>query len=137
MYHGIQEYIKEQGHNYTKYKDELQKRGKKQPLGEGVLNFDEVKVTTKVKWNSTSQKIVGLALSSEKFPYIRDIYDQHDPDHEPLPAEYNLQFLWRDFTSDFDVVGPYFSSATSYDHRFVIAAIKETMRIFMHMISLL
>ena len=128
--HGIQEYIKEQGNNYTKYKDELQKRGQKQPLGEGVLIFDEVKVTTKVKWNSASQKIVGLALSPEEFPYLRDVYDQHDLDHEPLPAEYNLQFLWRDITSDFDVVGPYFSSATSYDHRFVIAAIKETMLIF-------
>ena len=55
MNYDIQEY-KEQGHNYTKYKGELQKRGQKQPLGEGVLIFDEVKETTEFKWNSASQK---------------------------------------------------------------------------------
>ena len=126
----IQEYIQEQQVNYTKYKSEVQQRGQNQPLGEGILIFDEVKVTAKVKWNSASQKILGLALSADEFSYLDDVYDQVNPARDPLPAEYNIQFLWRDISSDFDVVGPYFSSASSYDHRFVIAAIKETMRIF-------
>ena len=61
---------------------------------------------------------------------LHNVYDDINPNHNPFPAEYNLKFLWRDLTSDFDVIGPYFSSAKSYDHTFVITAIRETMRIF-------
>ena len=46
-------------------------------------------------------------------------------------AEYNQQIFWRDITSTFDMTGPYFSRAdcavcSTYDHRFVIASVKET-----------
>ena len=127
---GIKQYIKEQQHNYMKYKEEVIRRGQKEPLNQGLLIFDEVKVTSKVKWSSSGQKFFGLALSYEDFGGLHDVYDDINPNHDPVPAEYNLQFLWRDLTSDFDVVGPYFSSAKSYHHRFVIAAIRETMRLF-------
>ena len=127
---GIKQYIKEQQHNYMKYKEEVIRRGQKEPLNQGLLIFDEVKVTSKVKWSSSGQKFFGLALSYEDFGGLHDVYDDINPNHDPVPVEYNLQFLWRDLTSDFDVVAPYFSSSKSYDHRFVIAAIRETMRLF-------
>ena len=127
---GIKQYVKEQQDNYVKYKEEVLRRGQKEPLHEGILIFDEVKVTSKVKWSSTGQKFFGLALSYKEFGMLHDVYDDINPNQNPLPAEYNLQFLWRDLTSDFDVIGPYFSSASSYDHRFVIAAVRETMRLF-------
>ena len=126
---GIKQYVKEQQDNYVKYKEVL-RRGQKEPLHEGILIFDEVKVTSKVKWSSTGQKFFGLALSYKEFGMLHDVYDDINPNQNPPPAEYNLQFLWRDLTSDFDVIGPYFSSASSYDHRFVIAAVRETMRLF-------
>ena len=125
----IEKYITEQLANYKKYKEELIRRGSLEPLGEGILIFDEVKVTSRVQWSSANQKMIGLALTEEEFYLLNDVFDEFDPDHEPLPAEYNLQFLWRDISSDFDVVGPYFASAEAYDHRFIIASVKETMRL--------
>ena len=127
---GISQYVKEQQQNYIKYKDELIRRGHKEPLHEGILIFDEVKVTSKVKWSSSGQKFFGLSLTCEDFGLLHDVYDDINPNQDPVPAEFNLQFLWRDLTSDFDVVGPYFSSPHSYDHRFVIAAVRESMRLF-------
>ena len=54
-----------------------------QPLGDGVLVFDEVKVVLHLLYTS---------LGSEE---------------EPKQASYMLQFLWRDLTSEYDIVGPY------------------------------
>ena len=125
----IKQYVCEQQENYVKYKNELERRGQLVPLHEGILIFDEVKVTSKVKWSSSGQKFFGLSLTEEEFPILNDIYEEYNPLIAALPAEYHLQFLWRDLTSDFDVIGPYFSSAASYDHRFVIASIRETMRL--------
>ena len=113
-----------------KYKDEVTHRGQNVPLHEGILIFDEVKVNSKVKWSSSGQKFFGLALTDKEFGLLYDVYEEINAEQAPLPTEYNLQFLWRDLTSDFDVVGPYFSSAVSYDHRFVIEAIGETMKLF-------
>ena len=79
-----------------------------------------------MKWSSSGRKFFGLALT-DVFPLLHDVYEEANPIGEPLPTEYNLQFLWRDLTSDFDVIGPYFSRNTSYDHRFVIASVKEIM----------
>ena len=129
IHEDIQDYVLEQSTKYCAYQEEMERRGNKKPLGEGILIFDEVKVTAKVKWSSSGQNFFGLALSDEEFPLLHDIYQAVDPMGDPLPTEYNLQFLWRDLTSDFDVIGPYFSSAISYDHRFVIASVTETMRL--------
>ena len=60
---GIKQYVKEQQDNYVKNKGKVLRRGQKEPLHEGILSFDEVKVTSKVKWSSTGQKFFGLALS--------------------------------------------------------------------------
>ena len=69
----MKEYICEQKDNYAKYKSELRRKGKLEPLNEGVLIFDEVKVTSKVKWSSAGQKFFGLSLTDEEFPILTDI----------------------------------------------------------------
>ncbi len=112
------------------YTEEQVQRGKPKPLGEGILIFDEVKVTGKVKWSSKSNKFYGLEMTKDEFPYLDDIYETLDPEYKPKPAQYMLQFLWRDLTSDFDVVGPYYSTHESFDHKFIISCVMETMRIF-------
>lgn len=43
-------------------------------MADGVLIFDEVKVVSSVLWNSRSQKIVGLAMTSEDQASLHDIY---------------------------------------------------------------
>ena len=47
---------------------------------------------------------------------------------EPHGAEYVLQFLLRDLTSKFDLIGPYFMCSKSVDHGFVSGCLFETMR---------
>ena len=87
------------------------------------------KITSKVKWSSSGQKSFWLALTDEEFLILHDVYGQVDPQAVPLPAGYKLQFLWRDLTSDFDVIGPYFSSVTSYNHHFMFASVNEMARL--------
>ena len=47
------------------FRAEKLKKGEHEPLADGVLTFDEVKVVSSLLWNSRSQKIVGLAMISE------------------------------------------------------------------------
>ena len=49
--------------NYMIYKEECHKQGKKQPQGDGVLIFDEVKVACQLMWNSRNNQLMGLATS--------------------------------------------------------------------------
>ncbi len=41
---------------------------------------------------------------------------------------YVLQFLWRDLSPDFDLIGPYFTSCAGLDSRFTLACLFETMQ---------
>ena len=38
-------------------------------------------------------------------------------------TSYILQFLWRDLTSSFDVVGPYFTSSNPLESKFIVSCI--------------
>ena len=52
------------------------------------------------KWNSASRKTLRLALSADELSYLDDACDQVNPARDPLPAEFNIQFLWKDTSSD-------------------------------------
>lgn len=82
----------------------------------------------KVAWNSKNGKMVGLAMNSKDAPLLADL----DPDNneEGKAAEYFLQFLWRDLTSDFDVIGPHYSTAHSMDCAFTLACLMDTLDVF-------
>ena len=45
-------------------------------------------------------------------------------------TSYVLQFLWRDLTSCYDIVGPYFTSSSSVEGKFIIACVFETIKLF-------
>ena len=49
---------------YEKFKALCIKAGKQAPLGNSVLIFDEVKVISRLMWNSRSQTIIGLAMNA-------------------------------------------------------------------------
>ena len=36
-----------------------------------------------------------------------------------------LQFLWRDLSSMFDIIGPYYSSAQGFDSKFTMACLQD------------
>ena len=48
-------------------------------------------------------------MSSEDMKSLHDIYEGLVNDEMCQKTIYILQFLWRDLTSNFDVLGPYFT----------------------------
>ena len=102
----------------------------KAPQGDSVLIFDEVKVVCRLMWNSRSHQLVGLAMSHQELASLTDIYQLLDPEYRSKQTTYVLQFLWRDLTSPFDVVGPYFTSSGSLESKFILSCVLESMKTF-------
>ena len=49
---------------YVAFKEHSIKSGKQEPKADGVLIFDEVKVACQLLWNSRSNTLMGLAMTS-------------------------------------------------------------------------
>ena len=122
--------ISKQVSRYEKFKQECREAGKLIPMGDGVLIFDEVKVISRVLWNSRSQTIVGLAMTAEDQVSLHDIYRQFSSNEKVKQTSYILQFLWRDMTSVFDIVGPYYSSCDVFSAKFIHACLLDTIQLF-------
>ena len=112
-----------------------QRPNMKEPQGDGVLIFDEVKVISRLMWNSRSQRIIGLAMTADQMSSLSDIYQLIDEDSATRQTSYILQTLWRDLTSSFDVVGPYFTSSSPLESKFILFCVLSTLRLF-HLYSL-
>ncbi len=124
-----EEYIAEKKNDYVLYSEECEKNGLKKPLGFGALIFDEVKVVGKVVMNMKNEKLLGIAMNEDEMHNLHDI-SRSIHSSEPVPTEYILQFLWRDLTSNFDIIGPFFSLNSTINHPVVIETLMETMRVF-------
>jgi hypothetical protein len=124
-------YLHEQSTKYKMQAEELVAKGHPEPQCDGVLIFDEVKVINKLAWNLKSREFVGLAMSDEEAPHLHDIFRGVSANGtESQPAQYVVQFLWRDLTSHFDVIGPYYTSANALDHNFMMGCVLEAMAAF-------
>ena len=66
-------------------------------------------------------------MDKNEYTFLKDIFEESDVS-EPRGAEYILQFLWRDLTSTYDVIGSYFLSPKSVDSVFITASLYETTR---------
>ena len=102
--------------------------GKKESKKDDVLIFDEVKVISRLMWNSRSQALVGLSMRHEEMATLEIFF-------RPLmksvaQTSHILQFLWRDLTSDFEIIGPYFTSAGTVDNKFILSCVLETIGLF-------
>lgn len=66
-------------------------------------------------------------MSSEEFLSLHDIYKGINEEEKCQKTMYMLQFLWRDLSSDYDVIGPYFNCPytmeTPYLHSIVIKTV--------------
>ena len=58
---------------------------------------------------------------------LQDVFQSIAPDQHVQQTTHMLQFLWRDLTSAFDIVGPYYSSSESMSSKFVLACVLETI----------
>lgn len=78
-------------------------------------------------WNSSNSAIVGYAMSSESFISLHDVYEGLCDDDKCQKTAYVVQFLWRDLSSDFDLIGPYFTSSSSLETRSLHSMVTRTM----------
>lgn len=97
-----------------------------------MLIFDEVNVACQLIWNFRSQKLSGLAMTHKDLSSLNDVYQmlQQQLHQTPKQTSYILQFLWRDLTSSYDIVGPYFTCSESVDGKFILACVLETVKLF-------
>lgn len=121
--------LSDQVAQYVLSKEKAKSEGRREPKSDGILVFDEVKVVNRLLWNSKSQRLIGLAMTSDDQASLHDIY-QFLSDANAQQTSYILQFLWRDLTSSFDIIGPYYTAAGSLESKFVLACVYETIRLF-------
>lgn len=68
-------------------------------------------------------------MNHEQMASIGDIFQTID-DESVAQTSHILQFLWRDLTSNFDIIGPYFTSAGTIDSKFTLSCVLETIKLF-------
>ena len=124
--------IADQVTRYLLFAEECRKAGKQEPKADGVLIFDEVKVACQLLWNSRSQQLLGLSMTTADMSSLNDIYKVLKDPGTNMQTSYVLQFLWRDLTSSYDIVGPYFTSSASVENKFVTACVFETIKLFQY-----
>ena len=61
-------------------------------MADGALIFDEVKVISRLMWNSRSQIIIGLAMGAEEQASLHDVYQLFDSQKETEQTSYIMQF---------------------------------------------
>ena len=69
-------------------------------------------------------------MTEQNLASLHDVFQLFDEDHRVKQTSYILQFLWRDVTSCFDIVGPYFSSEETMNAKFVCTCVLETIKLF-------
>ena len=126
----IYERLAEEQKRYNEIHKFKSTMGQVTPSSEGALIFDEVKVTANIYWNAKSNKFIGHARSAEDMAFMHDVYQQLDQNDKSEKASYILQFLWRDISSDVDVIGPYYTSKKGLDNKFMMACVLETIHLF-------
>ena len=126
----IYERLAEEQKHYNEIHKFKSTMGQVTPSSEGALIFDEVKVTANIYWNAKSNKFIGHALSAEDMASMHDVYIQLDQNDKSEKASYILQFLWRDISSNVDVIGPYYTSQKGLDNKFMMACVLETIHLF-------
>ena len=118
------ESISKQVEQFEQFKSMCKATGKLVPMADGVLIFDEVKVISRLMWNSRSQTIVGLSMTAEDQASLHDVYKLFDKDKAAEQTAYIMQFLWRDLTSSYDIVGPYYTNSEMFSAKTIHVCLK-------------
>ena len=128
-----EENLRKQVGLYKAFVEKKKAENKHVPLAVGVLIFDEVKVISRLMWNSRSQQMIGLAMQPEDMASLLDVYSTYSEsgsDAKTDQTSYIMQFLWRDLSSSYDIVGPYYTSSGSFKSKSIIPCVMETIKLF-------
>ena len=68
----------------------------------------------KVAWNLKGGGITGFTMAEDELPVLHDVYSSVIQSG-CQKASYIAQFLWRDLTSGYDMIGPYSPVPNSMD----------------------
>lgn len=68
----------------------------------------------KVVWNLKNGSISGFTMAPDELPVLDDVYTSAFQSG-CQKTSYIVQFLWRDLTSGYDLIGPYFPVSSSMD----------------------
>ena len=61
---------------------------------------------------------------------LHDVFRELDEDFRTNSTSYILQFMWRDLSSNFDIIGPYFTAEKSLETKFLASCLLESMYVF-------
>lgn len=89
-----------------------------------------MQVQSRVIWNSANSAIMGFAMTSDDFSSLHDVYAYLDQEEQCQKTTYVVQFLWRDLSSDFDVIGPYFNIPSIMETKYLHSLVTRTMLAF-------
>lgn len=100
------------------------------PSWDGILIFDEVKVGMKVHYHAKTGKFIGMAMSSDELGSLHDVFQTLKPGHRTQKASYVLQYLWRCTVSNFDILGPYYTSVETMKAKLILSTLFDVMYAF-------
>ena len=95
-----------------------------------MLIADEVKVAAKLHWNSRDDNFVGTSMTPDEMATLLGLYVALEEDTTASKADYVLQTLWKDFSTNHDIVGPYYTSTGTFDAKFMLACIMDSLQYF-------
>ena len=68
-------------------------------------------------------------MTADDMVSLHDVYEELKAP-KAVKASYIMQFLWRDLTSDFDVIGPYCSSGKGLECKFIMLCFVTSIQAF-------
>lgn len=69
-------------------------------------------------------------MTSDQLSTLHDVFREMDDGFRTNNTSYVLQFMWRDLSSKFDVIGPYFTAEKSLETKFLASCLIESLYAF-------
>ena len=88
------------------------------------------KVAAKLHWNSRNDNIVGISMTPDEMATLKDLYLDLDGDHTTSKPDYVLQTIWREFSTNHDIVGQYNTSTGTFDVKLMLACVMDKLQHF-------
>ena len=84
-------------------------------------------VQMKIVANFKNGEVLGWAMTPKEMSQLHDILEDITDKQENNKVRYVLQFLWRDLTSAFDLIGPYFTCQATVTTSALSKMVNKTM----------
>ncbi len=89
-----------------------------------------MKVGLKIHYHAKTGKFIGIAMSSDELGSLHDVFQTLKPGHRTQKASYVLQYLWRCTVSNFDILGPYYTSVETMKAKLILSTLFDAMYVF-------